>query len=102
MVQARDEFGPDDFELSMKNRTSIENENAAVDISDDVSIDASPMPNRRPFVKSHSNDTSNSTVTLEATPVTSQKPTNNVLESSASSSFDSHRVSQPLVVNRIR
>jgi hypothetical protein len=88
MVQARDEFEPDDLEMSIKNRTSIENENVAVDLSDG-SIDNSPMPNRRPFVKNNSNDTTNSTITLEAA-MTPPKP---VVESSTSNSFDSHRVS---------
>ena len=89
MIQSRDEnrLTETDFEMSFKDRTSIENPNA-LDLSDGCSIDPSPVPNRR----LNSVSTTNSTVTVEAAPTAARQNNKQEFEPSPTVSSSSSKV----------
>ena len=89
MIQSRDEnrVTETDFEMSFKDRTSIENPNA-LDVSDGCSVDPSPSPNRR----MNSVSTTNSTVTVEAAPTTAGHYVRTEIEPSPTVSSSSSKV----------
>jgi hypothetical protein len=89
MIQSRDEnrVTETDFEMSFKDRTSIENPNA-LDVSDGCSVDPSPSPNRR----MNSVSTTNSTVTVEAAPTNAGHYVRTEIEPSPTVSSSSSKV----------